>query len=298
MAAEYQETDWRVVDYEAYCIDKRIVDPTRMKPLFIRGPRPNALVPRSYFICLGAAQTFGRFCPRPFPMLLAARLGLPVINLSHGGAGPSFFCRNKVMLDYINEARMVVVQAMAARSESSSEFLSQGVGHYRRQKDGREMSADEAFTELLATKMGRYVRRVVEETRASWCQNYATLLSQIRVPKIFFWFSTRQPDYQESRRNVTKLFGAYPQLVNASMVDQVRSISDHYVECISSRGLPHALVDRFTGRPTAISDPWTSAPWNENWYYPSSEMHEDAAAKLEPSCRVLAGLGDGTLCDT
>ena len=66
--------------------------PSRLRPLFIRGPRPERLEPGSYFVCLGAAQTFGRFCAQPFPTLLGQRLGYPVLNISHGGAGPSFFC--------------------------------------------------------------------------------------------------------------------------------------------------------------------------------------------------------------
>jgi hypothetical protein len=299
MAAEYQETDWRVVDYEAYCLDERVIDPSRYKPLFIRGPRPETLEPGSYFVCLGAAQAFGRFCAAPFPTLLARRLKLPVLNISHGGAGPSFFCiDNERLLHYVNAARFVIVQAMSGRSEGNSLFRSRGVGHYERRSDGREIGCDEAFEELLATSGRRFVRRIVAETRQSWRDSYRSLLSAIRVPKISFWFSTRPPDYSESLRNVPKLFGAYPQLVNAEMVTRVRWNADHYVQCTSSRGLPHRLVDRFTGEPTAVEDPWTSAKWTENWYYPSPEMHEDAAAKLEPSCRVFAGLGDGARCDT
>ena len=299
MAAEYQETDRRVVDYEPFCLDERVIDPSRGKPLFIRGPRPGTLEPGSYFVCLGAAQTFGRFCALPFPTLLARRLGLPVLNISHGGAGPSFFCiDNEHLLRYLDAARFVVVQAMSGRSEGNSLFRSRGVGHYERRSDGRHMGSDEAFRELLATSGRRVLRRIVDETRRSWLGSYRELLSAIRVPKIFLWFSTREPDYTESRRNVQTLFGAYPQLVNGDMVMRARWMSDHYVHCTSARGLPHRLLDRATGQPTVIEDPWTRGKWTENWYYPSPEMHEDAAAKLEPSCRVFGGLGDGARCDT
>jgi hypothetical protein len=87
MAAEYQQTDQRVVDYDPFRLDERVMDPSRQKPLFIGGPRPETLEPGSYFVCLGVAQTFGRFCALPFPTLLARRLDLPVLNISHGGAG-------------------------------------------------------------------------------------------------------------------------------------------------------------------------------------------------------------------
>ena len=40
---------------------------------------------------VGAAQTFGRLCALPFPSLLAETMGIEVLNLGHGGAGPEFF---------------------------------------------------------------------------------------------------------------------------------------------------------------------------------------------------------------
>jgi hypothetical protein len=77
MAAEYQEPDWRVADYAPFCLDEKIIDPTTKQPLNIRGPKPARLDWGGYFVCLGAAQTFGRFCQRPFPTILAERLAMP-----------------------------------------------------------------------------------------------------------------------------------------------------------------------------------------------------------------------------
>jgi hypothetical protein len=293
MAAEYQEPDWRVVDYEAFCLDAAIIDPSRHCSLRIRGPRPERLERGGYVACLGAAQTFGRFCEAPFPTLLGRRLELPVLNVSHGGAGPSFFCKdNARLLDYLNRARFVVVQVMSGRSESNSVFESSGVGHYTRRSDGAQIGCDAAFASLLKTASRRDLDRILRETRRSWFESYRALLGAIRVPKILFWFSTRQPDYTPRRDSVAGLFGAYPQLVDGEMLAQIRGLADHAVVCVTRRGLPQKLRDRFTGAPTVVSDEWTSQPWTENWYYPSPEMHEDAADALEPAARVFAGLGD------
>jgi hypothetical protein len=295
MAAEYQEPDWRVADYELFCLDEGIIDPSRHRPLRIRGPRPARLAPGDYFACLGAAQAFGRFCARPFPTLLSERLDLTVLNISHGGAGPSFFCINNArLLHHLNRARFVVVQVMSCRSESSSLFESQGVGHYRRRSDGALLGCDQAFAELLRSRPRREVARIVAETRASWCASYRALLAAIHVPKILFWFSTRSPDYDQRWDSVIALFGAYPQLVDGEMLTQVRGLADHAVSCVSRRGLPQPLTDRFTGAPITVADEWTAEPWRENWYYPSPGMHEDAAAALAPSCRVFAGLGEAS----
>lgn len=292
MAAEYQEPDWRVIDYQTFCLDERLVDPSTHRPLCIRGPRPDELRRGEYAVFLGAAQTFGRFCQKPYPTLLGERLGLPILNISHGGAGALYFCLMKdALAKYLNEACFVVVQAMSVRSESNSLFESQGVGHYRRRSDGVLIGCDEAYADLLKTHSKWYVRRIVQETRSSWCHSYETLFSLIKVPKILFWFSEREPAYRDDYRNVQRLFSSYPQLVNADMVATIRRMCDDYVACVGPRGLPQTLFDRFSGERIMISDPWTSAPWPENWYYPSPEMHEDAAAALEPVCRRIIRSG-------
>jgi hypothetical protein len=291
MAAEYQDPDWRVVDYQAYCLDEAIIDPSTKRALHIRGPRAAHLARGSYFACLGAAQTFGRFCDRPFANLLAERLNIPVLNISHGGAGPAFFYDSEKLLSYLNDACFVVLQVMSGRSESNSIFESDGVGFYRRRSDGREMGCDQAFAELLNTQSRATVKLIVDETRQSWIASNRKLVSRIRPPKILFWFSTRTPDYAESWGRLGSLFGAFPQLVNRRMVDEVRRHCDCYVECVTKRGLPQVLRDRFTGERVTISDRWTAQPWNENWYYPSPQMHEDAANALERTCRDLLDSG-------
>jgi hypothetical protein len=290
MAAEYQEPDQRVVDYQTFCLDEGILDPSTKRPLFIRGPRPARLEPENYAVVLGAAQSFGRFCARPFPTILGGRLGLPILNISHGGAGPAFFCRdNERLLAYLNQARFIIVQVMSGRSDSNSVFESEGVGHFRRRSDGSFVGCDEAFAELIRSQPRTILARIVEETRRSWCASYGRLLSRIVAPTVLLWFSTREPGYRQGWHSLPELFGAFPQLVNAGMIAEVRRLCAHYVECVTDRGLPQILIDRFTGARTTIVDPWTAQPWKENWYYPSPQMHEDAADALEPVCRLLNG---------
>jgi hypothetical protein len=298
MAAEYQDPDWRVVDYQPYCLDEGVIDPSTKRPLHIRGPRPDHLEKGKYFACLGAAQTFGRFCDLPFPSILAKRLNIPVLNVSHGGAGPAFFHNSERLFAYLNDARFVVVQVMSGRSEGNSLFESDGVGFYRRRRDGQEMGCDQAFAELLKTESRVTLARVVEETRQSWISSYRRLMSGISVPKVLFWFSTRTSSYTESFDTLSGLFGAFPQLVNRRMVDELRRDSERYAECVSKRGLPQVLRDRFTGERVTITDPWTVQPWSENWYYPSPQMHEDAANALEPACRELLKPGGHRFADS
>jgi hypothetical protein len=299
----YQARDREVVDYGTYELEDT--------GLQFRGPAPPNLEPGNYFTCIGAAQTFGCFCERPFPSLLADRLGIPALNLGYGGAGPEFFARKDALARYVNGGRFAIIQVMSARSQSNSLFDSGGLEYLVRRSDGARLAAAAAYDRLLGgpqglglrrvPMLGRLtrlvtvprVRRIVAETRRRWIDSYKTLLDHISVPTVLFWFSKRHPSYVEEYSNVAALFGEFPQLVNSEMVDAVRPMCDEYVECISDRGSPQPLRSRFTGEPVAV-DPAADRPdfrtpnlWTHNTYYPSPEMHQDAADALMPACERL-----------
>lgn len=299
----YQARDHEIVAYHMYQLDGT--------GLQFRGPAPAFLAPGEYFTCIGAAQTFGCFCDRPFPHLLAERLGIPALNLGYGGAGPEFFARHDSLIRYANNGRFVVVQVMSGRSQSNSLFDSGGLEYVVRRSDGARMAAAAAYERLLngppglglrrVPLMGRLarvvtvprVRRIVAETRLAWIDSYRRLLDPIRVPKVLFWFSKRQPEYVEDYRSVPTLFGEFPQLVNSEMVGAVRDMCDGYVECVTHRGSPQPLRSRFTGEPVSVdpaadrADFRTQGLWTHNRYYPSPEMHHDAAEALTPPCGHL-----------
>ena len=87
MGYGYQKHDDELVDYQLWKMDG-------LTHLF-RGPKPVNLNRGEFFICMGAAQTFGRFVPKPFPALVAEKLNLQVLNAGHAGAGPLFFLQQK-----------------------------------------------------------------------------------------------------------------------------------------------------------------------------------------------------------
>jgi Sulfotransferase family/Domain of unknown function (DUF6473) len=276
----YQKRDNEVIDYEVFML------PGTRWPL--RGPAPSRIAVGEYFACVGAAQTFGCFTQRPFPALLEGRLDLPALNLGYGGAGPRLFIGHQAVMNYINQARFAVVQIMSARSEDNTRFDSRGLEQLIRRSDGKRIAADAAYRELLANESRDTVAVVVEETRANWVRSYSALLGMIEVPTVLLWFSVRPPDYEESYADVEALFGEFPQLVNRDMVDQIKDLSDEYVECISSRGFPQPLVSRFTGEPVSVD--LASERQELNDYYPSPQMHEDAADALLEACRRYAAL--------
>jgi Domain of unknown function (DUF6473) len=310
----YQRRDAEVVDYRMHELAG-----TRLS---FRGPAPDTLASGDYFTCLGAAQTFGCFCERPYPTLLAEQLGLPALNLGYGGAGPEFFDRHESLDRYINGGKFLVLQVMSGRSQSNSLFDCRGLEYLVQRSDGAPISAYDGYWNLIngvPAARGRVlwrrvlrralpklvlprlfaaprVRRVLQETRRGWVESYARLLARIEVPVVLFWFSKRAPAYVEGFTSVDALFAEFPHMVNDAMVGEVRGRCEAYVECVTQRGSPQPLRSRITGAPVTVDpaldrpDLGGGAPWTHNEYYPSPEMHEDAAVSLLPACeRLLFG---------
>lgn len=300
--SDYQERDYEVVDYQ--------MSPLNGTDLLFRGPVVTNLKPNGYIACIGAAQTFGCFCDQPFPNLLSKALDMPVLNLGYGGAGPYFYLKHKVLIKYLNQAKLVVVQVMSGRSENNSRFDSGGLELLVRRSDGVKLGANEAYNQALngrnllpdfladqwlPKKLARVVgkrmtKKLVAETRRNWIKNYQSLLSQISAPKVLFWFSKREPEYEEKYSSVSHLFNEFPQLVNQYMIEQVESYSDEYIECITSSGSPQPLFSRFTGEPATVNpandrQDLAGKVWTHNFYYPSPQMHRDAAQLLMPVCQ-------------
>jgi len=281
MSTGYQTSDAHIIDYALYHLPG-------IDTLF-RGP---PIKSDRYIACIGAAQTFGRFTPMPFPTLLSRVLGIDALNLACGGVGPTFYLNNLRLMDYLNRAQLVIVQVFSGRSVSNSMFdLVKDDIYGINRADGRVISADEFYTWLLRQD-SRRAKRIVMETRDNYVSAMMQLLASIKPPKILLWFSVRAPKYREILSfPLDKFWGAFPHFVNDTMIDRLRGGAEHYVQCVSRRGLPQPIFDRY-GRPssfktipTSPSDPIVEK--SENSYYPSPEMHEDAATLLLPACRAL-----------
>jgi hypothetical protein len=265
----YQELDRGYLDYGLYELPG--VRPHPGGGLF-RGP---AVTGSLYVACVGAAQTFGRFAWQPFPTLLRERLRLETLNLGSGGAGPRFHAVNPPLMEYINGSRLAIVQVLSGRSVSNSMLRLENYGCQGiRVADGLRMSAEDFYTDLLLTRPD-LVDGVIAETRETYLREMRALLDAITVPKVLFWFSVRPPEYTPRYElPIESLIGDFPQLVNRSMVDELRGHADAYVECVSTRGLPQQLVS-------------AGGESRYNYYYPSPEMHAEAADLLAPACRRL-----------
>jgi Domain of unknown function (DUF6473) len=279
----YQRIDGHFIDYELYELP-------RVRGSF-RGPPVDG---EDYVACLGGAQTFGRFVQKPFPKLLAETLGISALNLGRGGASPTFPLSDPALLDYVNRARLVIVQVFSGRSQSNSLFQIVGHGMVGVNLANRsEASADEFYSWLLGQDK-ELARKIIAETRENYVRSMTQLFDAIVKPKILLWFSVRKPDYQEElTSSLHRLWAEFPQLVNRPMMDQLQNRCDLYVECVSRRGMPQPIPPtewaelRNLRNPLDFPSQEPKIVKTENRYYPSPEMHQDAAELLIPACRKL-----------
>jgi len=247
-----------------------------------RGPPPDP--ERPYIACAGAAQTFGRFCDDPFPTILSRRLGVQAVNLGVGGAGPRYFDAPH-FLRWLAGARLVVLQVLAGRSSGNSLFDNTATGTLEgvRVRDGRVMRFEDFLVELVRDEPAATVRRIVAETRDAYTAGMLGLIGRIEAPTILFWLSTRRPEYVEDWTSPWGVMGAFPQLIDRTVLDRLSPACAAAVECVSDAGLPQSLW----AADEEVLGTELRRGLLRNVYYPSPEIHIAAADRLEPVCREL-----------
>lgn len=296
---EYQTRDEDILDYHEFTVPGCEVK--------FRGPGfdPFAVEEGSFFTCLGAAQTYGCFFDNPFPDILAEKIGLKALNLAVGGTGPGFYLQYPSLIDAMNRGRFVILQCMAARHETNSRFEADGYVEFVKDRvRGDSVDSGTAWRRVIDEELGN-AARYVDESRASWLETTRKLVDAIEVPVIFFWYSRRAPDYEidwpaihEQKAKLDRgeytghfidgLSGDFPHYVDGPSARAAAVLCDAQAECLSNRGMGAVLMNRHTGKPINPADyvdrgPEYQAIWEgRNLYYPSAEMHEDAAEALLP----------------
>jgi hypothetical protein len=280
--AGYQRDDNNIVDYQLW----------QMGDQKLRGPEPDFTKP--YFAAIGAAQVFGRFGAKPFPALLAERIGMQALNLGMSGAGPSFFLQRDELIEAANRAQFVIVQLMSGRSVSNSRAVlanNQGVMWPRADPEGPALFAEDIYRDFVQTLSAAELAELRAESREIYVAETQALLERIERPKILLYWSKRPVDYDDGLGDLASYWGDFPHFVNRDVIDMLAPFADHYVEVVGNRGLPQPLFHRETGAPVLM---WPEERFpnvhlrEHNHYYPSPEMNADAAEALMPAAQRAA----------
>jgi hypothetical protein len=268
----YQSSDFESVDYNGFELSKRL-------PLF-RGPRPpeKSLADGDYFCVLGAAQTFGRLVKNPWPNRLSRKIGLPVLNLGRGGAGPEFFLRDD-LLPLAQRAQFVVLQVMSGRSIGCSEYP----GGRRTILDGQRINRL-----LLLNKLWNKDRanalEYVKRWNTSYFKMYKRLSRLIGRPIILVWISNRAPqEWAPEKILDVANWGAFPQLVGLELYQRTAALFAAQLEYVERKDSEHPW-SRITGQPCPYfgTENRETALLPEFYYYPTTRSHREVADGLEP----------------
>ena len=273
----YEKPDAAFIDYGTYKYG-------RLGQTY-RGPKPNFDEP--YVSCIGGAQTFGRYADAPYPSLLGQSLGVQSANFGAPDAGPGFYLRDSAVLEACSNSVVCVIQVMSARSLSNRLFtvkpqrntqlksVSKALAKLFPHVDFETFSYAHNMLNQIAEEDPEKFLAVERELKTAWVARTRMLLESIQTKKILIWFSERQPN-EDARHHANEALLKYPHYIDQSMVDAVSTFVDRVVYCVTARGMPQSLL--IDGEPV-LQSPF-GIPIRENRYYPSPQMHTQAAESL------------------
>jgi Domain of unknown function (DUF6473) len=250
--------------------------------LLFRGPRRDLSGPN--VVVLGGIETYGRYIPRPYPLLLEEAMGRTVVNLGCPNAGPDAWLGDPAVMDVVGQAQIVVVQLPSAADLTNRLYAV----HPRRndrflraspilQTIYREVDfTDFNFTRHMLRSLyqagpDRFAL-VADELRAAWIGRMQLLLQRIPGQTVLLWLSDAPPGPR------CDLPQTEPVLVDAEMVAAVRPFAAATVEVVPG---PAARAQGTAGMVIpALAQ--TAAQG-----LPSVAAHAEVAQALAPVLRAL-----------
>ena len=216
-----------------------------------------------YVTVLGGTETYGKFVPEPFPTLVEAELGLPMVNLGAMNAGLDVYLGDPALLEIARGAEAVVLQIVGAQNLSNRYYK------VHRRRNDRFLGAspglkvlfpDVDFTEFSFTRhmlqslqrvSPERFERVVEELRSVWMARMARLMQQIGPKVILLWFGAQRPPRPGRPADLTH----DPLLITAEMMARLRLAACAVVDVVGapdqhdlSRGLSYSALDELAAR--------------------------------------------------
>jgi hypothetical protein len=195
--------------------------------LRFRGPAADLSAP--HVLCIGGAETFGRFIPAPFPAQLAVRLGVPVANMGVTNAGLDVALGDPAIAAAESNAQAIVLQLPGAQNMSNPFYTvhpRRNDRFVRARRMLRHLYPDVDFTEFhftrhllshLETLSRERFAILRDELQAAWRRRVLTYLAGAPAPVHLLWLSRHAPDAPEPETGL----GADPLLVTEEMLDDV-----------------------------------------------------------------------------
>lgn len=240
----------------------------------------------NYFTALGAAQTMGRFVEKPYCEILSEQFGLWGMNLGRGAAGAGNFAGDGVV-STINRGKFCIVQVMSGRSTKNVFFnprTGRNVFGIEKAQPGVSGFTEQVLSHVLKQNDPEFLDLFLQQVRAAWVKENERLAARITVPTVFLWFADREPAYQATlSKGIRGISESFPQMIDDTALEAASQAFDYTAICTSQRGRPHRILK--DGKPVMIQI--GTKILDHNHYYPSPEMHEDAAAAIAPAIEKI-----------
>ena len=249
--------------------------------LLFRGPRK--MLEGAYAAVLGGTETYGKFVADPFPALVEAQIGLPVVNFGYMNAGPDVFSGEPEIIDACSKAQVTVIQIMGAQNMSNRFYAVHPRRNDRFLRASNLMKTifrEIDFTEfhftrhmlsaLKSVSEGKYAL-VEGELKAAWVARMRTLLQKIDGKTVLLWISGESRDGGDG-------LGPDPLMVDAEMVASVRPFATELV-CVTP-----SEASRMAGSEGMLFAP-LEAPAAA--VMPGPRVHEEVADALAPVMKRL-----------
>jgi hypothetical protein len=227
-----------------------------------------------YVAFLGGSATVGKAVAEPFPALVAAATGLPVLNLATPNGGPDAYLSDRGVLHLISRAEAAVVQLTGAGTLSNPYYSV----HSRRndrflvatpalqalfpEVDVTEIHFARHLLQVLArTDPDRFVL-VVQALKATWVTRMQSLLVHLPLRRRLLWLSDAPPPDRADT------LGSAPLFVDTAMLDRLRPLAGDVIVAVPS--------------PAACSLDETLEPLGPANGLPGPAAHREVAAILAP----------------
>jgi hypothetical protein len=227
-----------------------------------------------YLAILGGSATLGKSVAQPYPALVAAAMGRPVLNLGTLNGGPDAYLSDPEGLHLISRADAAVVQLTGAETLSNPYYSV----HSRRNDrflaataDLRALFPEVDFTEIhFARHLLQVLARtdpdrfaiVVAALQETWVTRMQSLLVHLPLRRRLLWLADAPPP--ESA--VT--FGPDPLFVDTGMLERLRPLAGEVILAVPS--------------PAARAADAADDPMGEGSGLPGPAAHRDIAALLAP----------------
>ncbi len=226
-------------------------------------------------VCLGAAQTMGRYSHNPFPMLIEDNTQYSVANFGWGGVG-DYQYDTPEFLDFINSSKLCVYQINSGRSTEN----------FNQTFDLGDTPINERPPKIINLYKNNFsdFKSKLNKNKQKYLADVKSLIQKIKVPILFVFVAKHNLDDVDEAKIMSEqpmeLLWNFPQFVTKQMVEEMTN--GYKLGCfkqMKTKRLPKPIIDN--------ESPQRNTVFATDDYYPDQETHYDIAEYLVPKIKNL-----------